>query len=322
LQPAHNQLQVEFVGLDYEPGDLLRYSYKLEGAGSDWSPALGRHTVDYAALTGGKYRFLVKAVTSEGIESAAPAEIEFTVLPPLWRRWWFESLAVALAAALVFAAHRYRVTQMVALERMRTAIATDLHDDIGSSLSQIAILSEVARVSGNGQGRPGEPLERVATLARELVDSMGDIVWSIRAEPHGMDSLIRRMREFGLDLLASQGIEFELRTPPPGHDVQLSLQERRQLFLVFKECLHNAARHSHGTTVIAGMRVVDRGIALTVEDDGVGLRNGEKSLGWKGGTGIQNMRRRVESLGGRMQLTSKPGEGCRVEIHLPKRRAK
>ena len=99
-----------------------------------------------------------------------------------------KSLALALAIALVFAAHRYRVTQMVNLERMRTAIATDLHDDIGASLSQIAILSEVARVGGNGQGRPGEPLERVATLARELVDSMGDVVWSIRSEParHGL----------------------------------------------------------------------------------------------------------------------------------------
>ena len=148
------------------------------------------------------------------MESATPAEIDFTVLTPVWRRWWFLTLALAVAIALVFAGHRYRVTQMVNLERMRTAIATDLHDDIGASLSQIAILSEVARV-----GRPSEPLERVAALARELVDSMSDIVWSIRSEPHGMDSLIRRMREFALDLLATQGIDFELKTPQTGETV-------------------------------------------------------------------------------------------------------
>src|ERR1019366_8155023 len=151
LKPWQNQLQVEFVGLDYEPGDVLRYSYRLDGADSEWSPPRSQLTVNYAALSGGKYRFLVKAVTSEGVESASPAEIEFTVLPPLWKRWWFESLAVALAAALVFAAHRYRVTQMVNLERIRTAIATDLHDDIGASLSQIAVLSEVARAGVNGE---------------------------------------------------------------------------------------------------------------------------------------------------------------------------
>jgi ligand-binding sensor domain-containing protein/signal transduction histidine kinase len=317
LKPSQNQLQVEFVGLDYEPGDVLRYSYKLEGADSDWSPLRSQPMVNYAALSGGKYRFLVKAVTSEGVESALPAEIDFTVLPPVWRRWWFESLAGALAAALVFAAHRYRVTQMVDLERMRTAIATDLHDDIGASLSQIAILSEVARVSGNGQGRPGEPLERVATLARELVDSMGDIVWSIRSEPHGMDSLTRRMREFALDLLVSQGVAFEFQTP--AENVPLSLQARRQLFLWFKECVHNAARHSGCTAVQAELKVVDREIVLTVEDNGSGLNPAEKPPGWTGGSGIPGMRLRAESLGGRMQLTSKPGEGCRVAIYLPMR---
>jgi signal transduction histidine kinase len=319
LKPSQNQLQVEFVGLDYEPGEVLRYSYKLDGADSDWNPPRSQHAVNYAALSVGTYRFLVKAVTSEGVESATPAEIDFIVLPPVWRRWWFQGLALALVIALVFAAHRYRVTQMVAVERMRTTIATDLHDDIGASLSQIAILSEVARVSGNGQGRPGEPLERVAALARELVDSMGDIVWSIRSEPQGMDSLIRRMREFALDLLVSQGIEFELLTPKTGEEVQLGLQVRRQLFLVFKECIHNVVRHSHCTAVTAELKVVDREVVLTVEDNGIGLSPGERAPGWTGGTGILNMRRRAESLGGRMQMTSKPGEGCRVSVQIPTR---
>jgi ligand-binding sensor domain-containing protein/signal transduction histidine kinase len=318
LKPAQNQLRVDFVGVDYEPGETVRYSYKLEGADSDWSPPRNQQAVNYAALSAGTYRFLVKAVTSEGVESAAPAEIDFTVLPPLWRRWWFESIAVGLGIALVFAAHRYRVTHMVNLERMRTAIATDLHDDIGASLSQIAILSEVARV-GNGQGRAGEPLERIASLARELVDSMGDIVWSIRSEPHGMDSLVRRMREFALDLLASQSVDFELRAPQAGEDVQLSLQARRQLFLIFKECIHNVARHSHCTKVLAELKILDREITLNVQDNGRGLNPDERPPGWNGGTGIPSMQRRAESLGGHVQITSAPGQGCTVSIHIPAR---
>lgn len=319
LKPAQNQLQVEFVGLDYEPGDVLRYSYKLEGADDDWSPPRSQHTVNYAALTGGTYHFLVKAVTSEGVESAAPAEVDFIVLPPVWKRWWFEGLALALVAALVFAAHRYRVAQMMSLERVRTAIATDLHDDIGASLSQIAILTEVARAGGTVEARPAELLERVASLARELVDSMGDIVWSIRAEPHGMDSLIRRMREFALDLLASQGIDFELRTPQAAAGVPLSLQARRELFLMFKECIHNSARHSRCTAVVAELRVAGRELELTVEDNGIGLASAEKAPDSAGGMGIPSIRRRAESLGGRVQFTSKPGAGCCVAIHLPAR---
>jgi len=329
LKPSENQLQVDFVGFDYEPGDTLRYTYKLEGADSDWTPPRIQHAVNYAALAGAKYRFLVKAITSDGLESAVPAEIDFVVLPPLWRRWWFESLALALAIAGVFAAHRYRVAQAVSLERIRTTIATDLHDDIGASLSQIAILSEVARVNANGEGRAnghghaGEPLERVATLARELVDSMSDIVWSIRSEAHGMDSLIRRMREFAIDLLSSQGIDFELRTPPLGKNVELSLQARRQVFLIFKECIHNAARHSRCTAVVAELKIADREAVLTIEDNGTGLKQDEKTPGTKselpGGTGIPNMRKRSQELGGSMKLTSKPGAGCHVEIRFPMR---
>jgi len=328
LNPSQNQLQVDFVGIDYEPGDILRYSYKLEAADSEWSPPRSQHAVNYAALSGGKYHFQVKAVTSDGLESTVPAEIDFIVLPPVWRRWWFESLALALAIAVVFAAHRYRVAQAVSLERIRTTIATDLHDDIGASLSQIAILSEVARVNANREGRTDsqghadEPLERVATLARELVESMGDIVWSIRSEAHGMESLIRRMREFAIDLLSSQGVDFELRTPQLGKNVELSLQARRQVFLIFKECIHNAARHSRCTAVVAELRIVDREAVFTIEDNGTGLRAEEKTPGPAGGTGISNMRRRSQELGGGIQLTSKPGEGCCVEIHFPMRRSK
>jgi signal transduction histidine kinase len=260
----------------------------------------------------------VKAVTSEGVESASPAEIDFTVLPPLWRRWWFESLAVALAAALVLAAHRYRVTQMVNLERMRTAIATDLHDDIGSSLSQIAVLSEVARAGENL--RTQESLQRVAVLAREMVDSLGDIVWSIRAVPEGLDSLVSRMREFALDLLAGQGIDFELRSPPAGQSVpQLSLQARRHLFLMFKECIHNVSRHSGCTAVRAELKIVEREILLTVSDNGRGFQPGEKPPR-SGGNGIPGMRQRTEILGGSVQFFSKPGEGCTVSMRLPLRR--
>jgi ligand-binding sensor domain-containing protein/signal transduction histidine kinase len=320
LKPSQNQLRVDFVGVNYQPGETIRYSYKLESADSGWSPPRNQQTVNYAALSGGKYRFLVKTITSEGLESAVPAEIDFTVLPPLWRRWWFESMAVALGIGLVFSAHRYRLAQMLNLERMRTAIATDLHDDIGSSLSQIAILSEVARVGANGAAPAREPLEKIAALARELVDSMGDIVWSIRTEPNGMESLIRRMREFAIDLLATQGIDFQLQAPLAGEDVELSLHVRRQLFLIFKECIHNVARHARCTAVVAELVKQDRELVLTVRDNGRGLNTGERPPGWNGGTGIPSMRRRAESLGGRLAITSEPGRGCSVSIHVPARR--
>jgi two-component sensor histidine kinase len=164
----------------------------------------------------------------------------------------------------------------------------------------------VARVNANGSGRPGEPLERVATLAREVVDSMGDIVWSTRSESHGMESLIRRMREFALDLLSSQGIDFELRTPEMGKPAELSLQARRQVFLIFKKCIHNAARHSRCSAVVAELKIADREAVMTIEDNGTGLRSEDKTTG---GTGISNIERRSWELGGRMQIDFEAGRG-------------
>jgi signal transduction histidine kinase len=104
--------------------------------------------------------------------------------------------------------------------------------------------------------------------------------------------------------------------------VELSLQARRQVFLIFKECIHNAARHSRCTAVVAELRIVDREAVFTIEDNGTGLRAEEKTPGPAGGTGISNMRRRSQELGGGIQLTSKPGEGCCVEIHFPMGRSK
>jgi ligand-binding sensor domain-containing protein len=311
LRPDQNQLQIDFAGFSSEPEENLRYSYKLEGGDTEWHPPSRDHGVNYPGLSSGDYRFLVKGVNSEGRESAKAAEIDFTVLPPFWRRWWFESLVAAIIAAAIYAMHRYRVSQMLEVERIRTAIATDLHDDIGASLSQIAILSEVARVGGQD-----EPLRKIASLARELVDSMGDIVWSIRAEPDGMESLIRRMREFAIDVLASRSIGFELRTPRSGPHLHLGLQARRQLFLIYKECVNNIARHSGCTRAEAEFTLAVRQVMLRIHDNGKGLSLGEpRRCG--GGNGIPNMKRRAQSVGGAVEVLSAPGEGCTVVVRLP-----
>jgi signal transduction histidine kinase len=125
------------------------------------------------------------------------------------------------------------------------------------------------------------------------------------------------MREFAIDLLVSQGIGFELRTTHLGEHVSISLQARRQLFLMFKECVHNAERHSGCTRVVAMIEVEERDLLLTVEDDGKGLNIGEKQPRLTGGNGIPGMRQRAQSLGGSIQFTSQSGAGCKVSIRVP-----
>jgi ligand-binding sensor domain-containing protein/two-component sensor histidine kinase len=311
LKPSQNQVQVEFVGLDYEPGDVLRYSYKLEGADSEWSPPRSQHAVNYAALSGGKYHFLVKAVTSEGVESAAPAEIEFIVLPPVWQRWWFVALCACVVMSGAYGLHRNRVAHLVQLERVRTRIATDLHDDIGASLSQIAVVSEVLSQREGAQDQFREPLSQIANDSRELVASMSDLVWSIDPRRDHLHDLVQRMRRFSSDMFTARNIQFRFHAP--AGDLRLGVDQRRQIFLIFKEGVNNIVRHSDCTEAEVGLTLEANTLVLRVHDNGRGLDLSQAGPG----NGLVDMQARAGALGGQVEITGDQDCGTDVTLKIP-----
>jgi signal transduction histidine kinase len=198
------------------------------------------------------------------------------------------------------------------MERVRTRIASDLHDDIGSSLSQIAILSEVARTSAVDNPHVAQPLERIARLSRESVDAMGDIVWAIDPNRDLPMHLATRMRRFASDLLPPRGIDLqfehsEFASPRLGADL------RRQVYLIFKEALHNAVRHGRATCVDIKFETSMRRLHLVVRDTGHGFVPAEVA----DGQGLRNMRRRAEGLRGTLDITSVPGQGTTVILTVP-----
>jgi ligand-binding sensor domain-containing protein/signal transduction histidine kinase len=314
LPASRNRIQVDFVAPGYESTEDLRYSFQLAGADTAWSEPRAQHSVDYRNLGAGSYRFLVKAVDPEGRESERSAEVAFTILPPLWKRWWFEAALVAAAIALGYSLHAYRLAHILAMERMRTAIATDLHDDIGSSLAQIAVLSDVAQMGASRGTAGGRPMARIGEVARELTGSLNDIVWSIRSGDETLESLTRRMREFAEEFLEAAGIEFSWQASAPPK-LKITLNSRRQIFLIFKECLHNIVKHSGCRSASVTFHVKDREAVLTVSDNG---------KGWKGqsmaGNGLANMRRRAAALGGGVEFGDAPRGGCQVTLRLPVRK--
>ena len=213
LNPTQNQLSIDFVGLGFAAGEGLKYQYKLVGANEEWSAPTDQRTINYASLSPGRYRFMVRAVTADGIISPTPATITFTILRPLWQRWWFITLAALLVGLIAAAIIRNRVARLIELERVRTRIAADLHDDIGSGLSRIAILSEVARQQVGRDTSVGEPLAVIAGASRDLVDSMSDIVWAINPNKDQLSDLVQRMRRFASDLFTARQIEFRFQAP-------------------------------------------------------------------------------------------------------------
>lgn len=306
-------LRIDFVGLDYTAGEALRYEYKLEGAGSDWSPSTDHRSVVFANLAPGSYRFVVRAVNSQGDTSLAPASVRFDILPPFWRTWWFVCLVAAATLATAIAAHRRRVASLLAVANLRTRIATDLHDDIGASLTQIAILSEVAqRMDGLGT-QAAAPLRQISEISRELVDSMSDIVWAINPDNDQLSNLAYRMRRFAGDVLTSRGIELRFRSEIGGDALRIGVDTRRQLYLVFKEAIHNAVRHSGASLVSVDFSHDDHHVALTVTDNGKGFAAG---LTYDG-RGLPNLRKRAAVLKGDLRITSSAGGGTSIEMHAP-----
>ncbi len=313
LNPAQNQLSIDFVGLGFAAGGGLKYQYKLVGTNDEWSAPTDQRTINYASLSPGRYQFQVRAVTTDGSLSPTPAIITFSILRPIWQRWWFITLALMLMGLVTATIIRNRVTRLIELERVRTRIAADLHDDIGSGLSRIAILSEVARHQVNVEAPVGEPLAIIATASRDLVDSMSDIVWAINPKKDHLSDLVQRMRRFASDVFTARQIEFSFNAPGEEQALKIGADLRRQVFLIFKEAVNNIARHSRCTEAEIEVRIENRWLTMKVVDDGPGFDPAQISEG----QGLASMRARAESLGGELQVISNRGEGTKVLLKVP-----
>jgi signal transduction histidine kinase len=305
LGVGQRYVEIDFLALG--ESQTSRIQYRLEGAEETWTPAAGRRSVHYAGVSSGSYRFVVRAPASSGWTEASLA---FKIHPPVWQRGWFVVSLSVLVASGLFLAHRTRVARLLAVERVRTRIASDLHDDIGTNLSQIAILGELLK-RHRGSEMPHVPLTRIADLSRESVDSLSDIVWSIDPEKDRLGNLTMRMRRLASDLLSSRDLEFSFDVHGD-LDLPIRADVRRDVFLAFKETLHNIVRHANCRAVAIEVRLEQGRLGFKVRDDGSGFETARA-----GGHGLSSLRRRAERLGGTVAVTSSVGAGTTVELTVP-----
>jgi signal transduction histidine kinase/ligand-binding sensor domain-containing protein len=312
LRPGDHQLEISFAAIGSEFGEVTRYQHRLNGDASRWTAPARENRVVYEALMPGTYDFLVRALSSDG-RPGAPAELSFRVLPPWWKQSWLLVLALAVASAAAYSSHRIRVSHLLSLERVRIRLATDLHDDLGASLSRIALLSEVAAREMPGSAeRSRTVVGEIGSLARELFDSTADIVWAIDPRRDDLGSLVVRLSEYARDVLAAQNATWALKTPHHLESVSLSADCRREIFLLLKEAVHNTARHSGATEVTLSLELVDDRLRAEVADNGRGFEMPESGTG----DGLRNMTRRAEALRGTAAVVSAPGEGTKVRIDV------
>ncbi len=339
LASSENQIEIDFVSINYAAGERLTYQYRF-GGDDTWSAPTQVRKVTLPNLSAGEYKFEVRAVNSAGQFSERPARVSFRVLSPIYLRWWFITIAAILLTMLIYGSYSYRTARLrdvnaaledarsaeerlrisreeriAELESVRSRIATDLHDDIGASLTQIAVLSEVAQTQSRKGTSADQPLAKISDVSNELVGTMSDIVWSINPTKDHLSDLSQRMRRFAADILAARSIKFHFTGNDAANEIVIGSNLRREVFLIFKESINNIVKHSNATNVWANLDVSGGQLKLSIKDDGKGFDDADKNEST--GNGLTSMARRSRELGGEFAIISEKGGPTTVSAEFP-----
>lgn len=310
LNYDENFFSFTFAAMDFTNSRLNQYAYKLEGLDHDWIQAGHKHEADYTHVPPGNYTFRVKASNNDGLWNEAGAAVQIIIAPPFWQTWWFRALAALAIFGVLAFTYNYRVSKLLEIERTRLRIARDLHDDVGSSLSSIALTAEMLLKEIATDTLVNRQLVRVHETAQKLSRNLKEIVWAIDPQRDKFDDLLLHIKETAEELLGQKGITYTLDVPQDELPQSLKMEFRRNLFLIYKEMLHNVVKHAEATKVEIALTRRNGMLQLQVADNGKGF--GEATTG--NGSGLKSMRARAEELNGQLEIDSQPERGTRVRL--------
>jgi len=323
LAPGKHRLEFRYTGFNFDAPERVRFRYRLEGLDTDWVEAGASRAAPYSYLPPGHYRFHVIACNSDGVWNDLGAGVPLTVLQHLWLEWWFLGLvALGLIGAaggairvIVKRKMQRRLAQLErerVLERERARIAQDLHDDLGSSLTRISLLSGLAREDKDNASQLEIHVNKISQSAAQTLRALEEIVWAIRPGSDSLQSLVEYIAHFANELFEGDGVRCRLDLPADLPARPLPPEMRHSIFLVVKEALTNALKHAGAREVRVQARVAGDALEIIVQDDGQGF----DTRGQSRGQGLGNMRRRAQAMGGNVAIESLPGQGTTVRLLL------
>ncbi len=306
LSYSQNVFSLEFAALDFTAPNKNQYEYMMEGFDKNWVKSGNRRFVTYTNLDPGTYTFRVKGSNNDGIWNNKGASLKIIILPPFWRTWWFIIISIVVIGGVIVMFITYRVKHLLDIERLRIKLAADLHDNIGSSLTEISILSEVISKKLDSVGDDiKKSLKMISDNSRNLIDNMSDIVWLVNPNRDSLYDLILRLRDTYTELSSYASISFRSENLKSLEKVSLSMEHRQHLYLIFKEGINNCITHSGCTEISLDAFIRGKRLEMVLKDNGLGFEiNNEFN-----GNGLSNMKRRAKSIGGEIHINSSPGEG-------------
>ena len=319
-------IEITFASLNLSAAEKGSFRYKMTPYQNNWTRRPGNiRSARYINLPHGHWTFLVQACNEDGVWNETGATLAVTVLPQFWQTWWFLTGAgLCLLGAIIGSVH-YVSTQKLqrqlaamrqheALERERARIARDLHDQLGANLTQVALLGELAESDKDQPAEVESHARQIAQTARDTTRSLDEIVWTVNPSNDTLNGLINYVCKYAQEYLAVAELKYRLEVPPQLPAVPISPELRHNLFLAAKEAINNVVKHSHANSAWVRLQLEPREFTLEIEDNGTGLPAGAEN---KGRNGLRNMRKRMEDVGGKFEVSPGAQGGTRVRLTAP-----
>jgi ligand-binding sensor domain-containing protein/signal transduction histidine kinase len=313
VPPGRGRLEIHYTALSLRAADKNHFKHRLTGVDDEWVDAGHQRVAYYNAVRPGRYQFQVIASNNDGVWNDAGAKLTLLVAPHFWQTWWFRAVLIAAPIGLVMLFYQARAARRRGLENLRTQIAADLHDDVGSRLTKVAMMTELADRE-TPPGDPGKPhLQNIARSVRDITRAMDEIVWTINPQNDTLENLANYIFHYAQEYFQDTGVRCRLNFPPDLSRQRISTRERHHLFMAVKEALNNVLKHAAATEVRIGLLLTDKHLLIEITDNGRGLAGGRPD---PTGAGLANMQARLAEISGEFQWHAEPA-GTTITLRLP-----
>jgi ligand-binding sensor domain-containing protein/two-component sensor histidine kinase len=313
LKYYQNQAKFEFSTPGFINEKQFLYSYRLLGsADTTWSGPANLYNVSYASLQPGNYRFEVRTI-GWNEQWGVPANFEFNIRPPYWQTWWFYSLIGVIVLLLFYGFYLYRIRQLLNLHNVRNRIATDLHDDIGATLTNINMLSEISRQNLEQPREAEKFLNRITEEVTATSQALNDIIWSVNIRNDSREETLARMRRYAAELFDNSNTTCHLNLDETVAGKKLNMEQRKDVYMIYKESMNNIVKHASANNVWIDAQWQNGKLHLKIKDDGRGFDPSVVT----DSNGLKNIRSRTGKWKGSTSIKTAPGNGTLIEIIIP-----
>ncbi|HEY4109341.1 ligand-binding sensor domain-containing protein [Puia sp.] len=305
-----NDITIQYAAVDLVDGPSTRYFYRLLGADTGWMSAGKQRQINFSHLQPGHYTFQVRAANLIDAVGSPTAGFSFRINPPFTQTAFFYALIGLILAIGLFILYRYRRKQSNQTMQVRREISRNLHDEVGANLTNISLSSLLAQRQLQNDGVVGKILERIYQDSQLVSESMREIVWSINPRIDTLGEALPRMLHYASNLLEANNIELQAEISPDVERLRLTMKQRRDVYLIFKEAINNMVRHSNATRALVQFYLSGKTLTMKIADNGTGfdpIRTSENN-------GLKNMQERARQHRWKLKILSHPQEGTTITL--------